>query len=98
MGERSASIRHMADAQPRDVLGLPAVDAATAEQDFAPDAYPHIADRAQDRGLAGAVGAEQGGDAAFGDGKVDTIDDLRLAIGDREVLELEDRAHAAVPR
>ena len=62
----------MGDAEPHDVLGRLAVDPLAGEADLAGAAHHHVADRAQRRGLAGAVGAQERGDAAFLDREVDS--------------------------
>src|SRR5439155_20368246 len=47
---------------------------------------------AQGRRLAGAVGADQGDDGARVDRERDALDSLDLAVGDAEVLDLEQRS------
>ncbi len=88
----------MGDAEPRDRLGRLAVEALAGEADLAGDADHHVADRAQQRGLAGAVRAEQRGDAALGDAERHAVQHMRLAIGRIEVLDLQQRAHTGSPR
>jgi hypothetical protein len=94
----AAPVGHVGDAAARDLLGLASVDAARAERDLALHAH-HAADRAQRRGLAGAIGAEDGGDAAFVDREVDAVQHLGLRIECAQIAGFEQRRHQwAVPR
>src|SRR6185503_5113417 len=95
--ERAAALRHVADAEPDDVLGGAAVDALAAEPDLAARADAHVADRAQRRGLAGAVGAEQRDHAALVDLEVDAVQHLAGAIRRIDAVQLEQRGHACAP-
>ena len=61
--ERAAALRHMRDAEPHDVFGRACRDRLAVEADLAVGAA-HAGERAQRGGLAGAVRAEQRGDAA----------------------------------
>jgi hypothetical protein len=62
-GEGAAALRHMRDAETDDVFGRLAGQRLALELDRTGRAH-HVADRAQGGGLAGAVGAEQGGERA----------------------------------
>jgi hypothetical protein len=73
--EGPAPFRHMRYAKTRDVLGGAAGKSAVAEPDLAAAAN-HAAERAQRRRLAGAVGAEQGDDAALAERKIDAVERL----------------------
>ena len=75
----AAAIGHVRDAAARNLLGSLAIDAAGVEADFSlrPD---HPAHGAQGRGLAGAVGAEDRGDAALVQSKVYAVQDFRLRV------------------
>ena len=64
--EDLAPLRHMGDALPRHPVGLAADDAAAAERDRALLRLHGPAHRFQHRGLAGAVGAQDGDDLALG--------------------------------
>ena len=72
-----------------------AVDALVAEGDFALRA-DQAADRAQRRGLAGAVGAEQRGHAALANREIDAVENLGFAVGGVEALGLKQVGHARV--
>ena len=88
----------MRDAETHDVLGRQRVDRAAAEADVAL-AADHGAERAQDRRLAGAVGAEQRGHAAVLDLEIEPVQRLRRAVEGLEALGLQDRrAQRALPR
>ena len=52
---------------------------------------------AQGGGLAGAVGADEGDDLAGFDAEGDAFDGFDLAVGDAEVLDLEQCGHWASP-
>src|SRR5207302_474373 len=59
----------------------------------------HVADRAKRGGLAGAVGAEQGGEAAFVEGEVQSVKRLDLAVIGAQILDVEHRRHwSLLPR
>ena len=59
----------------------------------------HVADRAQRGGLAGAVGAEQRGQAAFVEGEFEAVKRLDLAVIGREIPDVEHRGHwSLLPR
>ena len=59
----------------------------------------HVADRAQGGGLAGAVGAEQRGQAAFVEGKLEAVKRLDLAVIGAQILDVEHRRHwSLLPR
>ena len=59
-------------------------------------------DRAQERGLAGAVGADDADDLASANRKAHVAQRLQLAMADGEVTDLEQRVHwllsSSVPR
>ena len=86
--ESAARLRHMGDPEAHDVLGGPAGDRLAVEADLA--AHPHhAADRAQRRRLAGAVGAEQGDDAALGKLEVEPVQRLALPVKGAQAMHLE---------
>jgi len=66
--EGAATLGHVCDTEPCDVLAGPAVDSPAVERD-APDRRDHPAHGSERRGLARAVGAEDRGDAARLDGE-----------------------------
>src|SRR4051812_26896956 len=61
--KRAAPLRHVRNTKPHDVLGGATVDRLSLEADLA-RGPAHAGERTQGRGLAGAVRAEQGGNAA----------------------------------
>src|SRR4029077_17010670 len=73
--ERAAALRHMRDAEPHDVLGGAPTDRRSVEAYLAGGAA-HAGERAQRGGLARAVRAEQGGDAAVLDRQAQRKQDL----------------------
>ena len=77
--ERAAAVRHVARRRGRRCPRSPAVDAFAAEADLALRA-DHAADGAQRGRLAGAVGAEQRGDAALRHREVDAVQHRGLAV------------------
>ena len=58
----------------------------------------HVADRAQRRGLAGAVGAEQGGDGALVEREFEAVQRLHLAVIGTKILDREQRHASLLPR
>ena len=82
--KRAAPLRYMRDPEPHDVLGRPAGDRFAVETDRAVGPH-HAAQRTQHRRLAGAIGAEQGADAAFAQIEGDAAQRLELAVKRIEV-------------
>ena len=72
-------LRHDRDA-PRHVAARQAIERLVAEQDAAGRRPPRAAQQAQQRGLAGAVRAENADERAFGQADADAVDDER-AVG-----------------
>jgi len=96
--EGATAVRHVRDAQAHDVLGRAAVDARATETDFSRGLH-HGAERAQRSRLAGAVGAEQGGDRSFLEAEADAVKHPGRAVGRVQVGDFEQRRHyCAVPR
>ena len=54
----------------------------------------HPGDGSHRRGLAGAVGADQGDDLALGDLERDPVEGLDLAVGEDDVLKLKQHRRA----
>jgi hypothetical protein len=73
--EGPTPLRHMRDAKTHDVLGGAAGKSVVAEPDLAAAAN-YAAERAQRRRLTGAVGAEQGDDAALAERKINAVQRL----------------------
>ena len=82
--EGAAPFRHMGDAEPRALLRRFSGERLAGEDDLA-GGLDHAGQRAQRRGLAGAVGAEKGGDVALDDVEVDPVQDLRRAVEGAEL-------------
>src|SRR5882757_11183498 len=97
-GEGAAALRHMRDAEPHDVFGGAVAERRALEFDRAGGAH-HVADRAQRRGLAGAVSAEQRGQAALVESEAEAVKRLHLTVISSEVLDVEHRRHwSLLPR
>ena len=96
--ECAAPIRDMPDPETDDVLRGPRFDPTPFEQDGAGIAHLHVADRAQQRGLAGSVGTQQGGDAALRNHQTEVVNDRNVPIRNAELAHFEQRRHAAAPR
>ena len=96
--ERAPPVGHMRDPQPRDVLGRQRADRAAAKADVASPA-DEAGERAQDRGLAGAVGAEHRGHAAVFHLEIDAVQRLHRTVPGLETLRFQDRpVQFALPR
>src|SRR5207237_6448519 len=92
------ALGHMRNPEPDDVLGGAPRQSRALELDRAGRAH-HVADRAERGGLAGAVGAEQGGEAAFVEGEVQSVKRLDLAVIGAQILDVEHRRHwSLLPR
>src|SRR5581483_3297650 len=91
-GKSAAALRHMRDAEPHDVFGGAAVDRLVVEAN-APLRAAHAGERAQRRGLAGAVRAEQRRDAAFVDAERKPEQHLRGAVEGAELACLQELRH-----
>ena len=89
--ERRAAADELHDADPDPQLGVGVGDRAAAQPDDAAFGDPESADDAQQRRLAGAVGAEQGERLAFVHVEPDVEQHLHLAVREVEVAHLEHR-------
>ena len=78
----------MGDAQADDVLGRATGQRLATEADRAFGAA-HAADRPQRRCLAGAIGAEQGGDAALRDIEIQPVQHMRRAVAGLQAARLK---------
>ena len=56
----------------------------------------HVADRPQGGGLAGAVGAEQRGQASFVKGELKTVKRLNLTVIGPQIPDVEHRGHESL--
>ena len=82
-----AALRDLADAEVADAVARPARDVAAAKHDAPARRAVHARDGADERGLAGAVRADDGDDLAFRDLERDAIERLRVAVEHIEVLD-----------
>ena len=92
-GEDVASLGGVGEAQGDDLVGGDAVEGLAVEEDAAAAGLEEPGEGAQGGGLAGAVGADEGDDLAGFDGEGDALDGFDLAVGDLEVLDLEQCGH-----
>ena len=79
-------------------MARPTGDVGAPEDDAAARRAMHAGDGADQRRLAGAVGAHDGDDAARLDVEGDAIERLRVAVEDIEGLDVEHQCTASVPR
>jgi hypothetical protein len=75
---------------------ISAGDLAAAERDAPGARLLDARDGADERGLAGAVGADDGHDLALGHVERDRRERLRVAVVEIEVADLEHRRHSSV--
>ena len=90
------AFRHVADAHPHDAVRRPAGDVPAGEQHLPAARRGQADDRAHGRGLADAVAAEHGGDAAGRHLQVDALQDMTLAVIGMQALDPQH--HSAPPR
>src|SRR5262249_36787705 len=97
--EGAAALRHMSDAEAGNILDGPAGQRTAAEANVSGDTH-RARYRAQRRRLAGPVGAEQRGDAAFGHLKLKPEQHLGGAVESAKPDGLQQRRshHLVVPR
>ena len=88
MRQRNALLRAAMDRQPGDIGAL--------EQDAAAGRPQHADQHAQERRLAGAVGADQAEQLAFGDGQIDAGERVHAAEIHRYIVDVE-QAHRRAP-
>jgi hypothetical protein len=84
LGKRATPLGNMRHAQARDIFRRAAVDALAGEADLT-RRLDHAGDGPQRGGLAGAVGAQDGGDSAFLDGEVQSVKHLGTSVRALEV-------------
>ena len=93
-----AAFGHLADAEIADAMAFPAGDVGAAELDAAARRAVHAGDGADQRGLAGAVRADDGDDRALGDLERHVVERLRVAVEHIEVLDAQHQSTASAPR
>ena len=96
--EHPAALGALADAERHDLVRLAAVDPLAAQPDLALARSEEAGDRAQRRGLAGAVGPDQRDDLALIDREADAAQRVDRAVVGVDVLELEEGGHVRLPR
>ena len=77
----------LADAEIADAVARPAGDVGAAKHDAAARRRLHAGDGADQRGLAGAIGADDGDDLALRDLERHAVERLRVAIEQVEVFD-----------
>ena len=95
-GEQPAALRHVADAEPRDLRGAQARDLRAAELDRAGGGRGDADQRFEQRRLAGAVAAEQRDDLVRFQVEGDIVEDVALAVEGVDVVDL--KQHVAAGR
>ena len=89
-----APLRRLRDAEAHHLMRRQAGNVRAVEQDAAGTRLGRAADRHQQRGLAGAVGADQGHDLPLVDADGDVVQRAHRAIGGGDAVQLQ-HAHAA---
>ena len=87
LAEDAHILRHVSDAEPGDVRRVQRGDRLAVENDLAESRLPQAHDGAQSRGLAGAVAAEQRGDASAPDGEIDAMQNAIAADVGKNAVE-----------
>ena len=92
--EQPAAFRHHGDAQAHDLMRGHRADGAAVESHHVVAAGERAGDRAQERRLAGAVGADDGDGLALLDGDIDIEQRLEVTVERAQRARLQ-QAHAA---
>lgn len=87
----------MGEAQCHDLVGGDPGKGFPVEEDPPAGGLEEAGEGAQGGGLARTVGADEGDDLAGLDGEGDSLDGFDLAVGDPEVLDLEQCGHWPSP-
>ena len=98
LGKHLAALGDAGDAGGDHLVGGKPGDVGAVEQDAAGARRRQPQDRADQRGLAGAVRAKEAGDAAGLDGERHVFEHIGAVIGRDQALDLEPAAHCAAPR
>ena len=96
-GKDLAAFGHLAEAEVADAMARPAGNIGAAEDDAAARLRLHAGERADERRLAGAVGADDGDDRAFRDLERHAVERLHVAVEDIEVFDAQHHT-ASAPR
>ena len=86
--KQPAAFRHHGDAEPHHFVRRLVADRLAVEHHHVGRGRQRAGDRAQKRGLAGAVGADDGDGLALLDGDVDIEQRLEVAVERREIVGL----------
>ena len=98
LAEEPSALGDVGDSDARDSLRSGPGDALTGEAHLAGGRH-EPRDRAERRGLARAVAAEDGDDLSLADRERDTVESLYRAVASLDAVELEQRGHqSATPR
>jgi hypothetical protein len=89
VGEHGPALGHRADAGAGQGAGLDAGDHAVTDEQVAAGGGEHGRGHAQQRGLAGAVGPEHGGDGAGVDAQVHAVEHLDAAVTGVHAAQLQ---------
>ena len=98
LGKDLPAFGHVADARAEHAMGRRARDVAPGEPHAAASRRREPHDRAERRGLARAVAADQHGDRAALHREREVVEHVALAVVGVEVLDLEQRRHSVSPR
>ena len=79
-------------------MALPTADIGVAEHDPPARGAMHAGDGANEGGLAGAIGADDGDDRPLADLKRHIVERLGVAMEDIEVLDAQHQSTASAPR
>src|ERR1019366_3972145 len=96
--ENLAAFGDLTDAETADLMPRPAGDIQAAEIDVAACRLVHPGDGADERGLAGAVGADNGDDGALLDLERDAVERLGVAVEHVEIFNLQHHAITSAPK
>ena len=96
--ERPYVLKGAADAAPGDLVRAPAVDPLARERDGALVGTQHAGHHAEQRGLAGAVGADHGEDLPGQDFAADAVDRAQSAEAFAHALDRQQRGHGPLLR
>ncbi len=91
-------VRHLADAEIADAVAFPTADIDVVEIDAAAGRTVHAGDGADERGLTGAVRADDRHDRPLADVERHVVERLRVAVEDVEVLDPQHQPTASAPR
>ena len=97
LGDHAATLGHVREPAPGDVLDRDTEDLLAVEPHVSAARALEPGDRAQQRGLARAVGAQHGRDAALIDGERDSIHGAHGPVVGRELLDLQECHRAQAP-